>query len=277
MIRTIAQITDLHITTEQDPVNAARNRARLEATLAAIHRQRPLPEAIIASGDLVDRGGLAEYQALRPLLESSRIPLHIAVGNHDRRAPLLQVFGAPWLQVDPDGFVQYVVEAGGLRLVVCDTLDEGREGAGFCERRAAWLARTLDEAPQTAAIVIMHHPPIPSGIGWMDPPPNAPWLARLAAVLAPRPQALTLASGHVHRAFLGVFASRPAVVSPATAVQLTLDQTPLDPKAPDGRELLTEEPPGFALHNWDGHQLVTHFCPAGDYAPAVRFTFPLNA
>jgi hypothetical protein len=46
---TIAQITDLHVTTEKDPLNQRRNETRLRQVLNTIHSLRPRPVAIIAS------------------------------------------------------------------------------------------------------------------------------------------------------------------------------------------------------------------------------------
>jgi hypothetical protein len=45
---------------------------------------------------------------------------------------------------------------------------------------------------------------------------------------------------------------------------------------PDGREILVEEPPGFALlMAQDGH-LTTHTCLAGSFKPAVTYNFPFR-
>jgi hypothetical protein len=45
---------------------------------------------------------------------------------------------------------------------------------------------------------------------------------------------------------------------------------------PDGREILVEEPPGFALlMAYDGG-LTTHCCLAGDFTPAVTYNFPFR-
>jgi 3',5'-cyclic AMP phosphodiesterase CpdA len=272
---TIAQITDLHVTTSRDPEGERRNAARLRQVLAAIHARHPRPEAIIASGDLVDAGTPEEYAALAAILADVEIPLYLAAGNHDRRAPLLSAFPAPFTGVDDDGFIQYAVAVGDLRLVVCDTVEEGRDGGAFCERRAAWLARTLDAAPEAPTVVVLHHPPIPSGIQWMDPEPGAAWIARLATVLTGRRQVLTTLCGHVHRAYHGAFAGGIVAVSPATALQLTLDLTPIDPRVPDGRQILIGEPPGYTLLAWDGARLTTHVCVAGSFGDEITYDRPL--
>lgn len=272
---TIAQITDLHVTTEKDPLNQQRNRERLRKVMAAIHALRPRPVAIIASGDLVDRGEPEEYVELKRLMADSEIPVFYGMGNHDDREAFLSVFRDSGVETDDDGFVQYALDIGDTRVVVCDTLGGPNDGE-YDEARAAWLARTLDDAPDRPTAIVLHHPPIASGIRWMDPDPDSPWIRRLERVLTGRQQVKTLLCGHIHRAFNGVFAGHLVSAAPATSIQLTLDLTEVDMHVPDGREILVEEPPGYALLMSDGESLTTHICLAGDYPPAVTYNFPFR-
>ena len=264
------------MTTDKDPLNRRRNELRLRQVLRAIHALRPRPVAIIATGDLVDRGEPEEYVELKGVLKDSEIPIYFGVGNHDARAPFLELFEGPRARTDENGFIQYAVDFGDARMVVIDTLEEGQNDGGFCERRAAWLARTLDEVPNKPTVVALHHPPIPSGIQWMDPPPNAEWTQRLAEVVKTRDWVRVMISGHLHRGYLGMFAGRVVVAAPATSIQLTLDLTSVDMRHPDGREILVEEPPGYALIMEAGGDLITHLCVAGEYAPAVTYNFPFR-
>ena len=271
---TIAQVTDLHITDARGGEKARRNDDRFRRALESILALAPRPTALVLSGDLVDSGAPEEYRRLRDLLEGCEIPIYMAVGNHDSRRPFLDAFEGRCAHRDADGFVQYAVDLGGLRLVVADSVETGREGGAFCDRRAAWLARTLDAEPTTPTLLVLHHPPVASGIPWMDPGPREDWIARLAEVLEGRDQIHTVACGHLPRAFHRRFAGQVVSVAPASSIQLTLDLTPLDPRRPDGRELLNEEPPGFMLHAWDGEGLTSHVCVAGRYPAAVRYTVP---
>ena len=270
---TIAQITDLHIATAPPHLG---NADRLRSVLAAIARLRPRPAAIFASGDLAETGKPEEYAALAEILKTAPVPVYVGMGNHDRRAPLLAAFPAPSTSVDDHGFVQYAVDIGELRLVMCDTAEEGRAEGFFCEARAAWLARTLDAAPQRPTVVFLHHPPIPCGIQWMDPTFEAAGVARLAKALHGRRQVVGLLGGHVHRAFHGPFAGHIFTVSSASALQLTLDLSSIDRRVPDGREILRGEPPGFALLAWDGERLTTHHCVAGDFPTPVLYDTPFE-
>jgi Icc protein len=275
-VLTIAQITDLHIMHANGSVDAKRNAERLRTVLAAIHALRPRPAAIIASGDLANVGTPDEYAALAEILSEAEIPLHLAVGNHDRRGPFLEAFSGLYARVDANGFAQYVVDVGEVRLVVCDTLDESEPQGAFCEVRAAWLADTLDVAPDRPTVVVIHHPPIPSGIQWMDPNPLSDWIVRLEGVLSSRPQVKVVLCGHMHRAYHGVFAGRPVSVASATALQLTLDLTPVDRRVADGRQILVGEPPGFSLVAWTGGTLITHHCVAGHFPDQITYDTPFD-
>jgi len=269
---TLAQITDIHISGADDPLNQTRNAARLRAVLKAIHGLKPRPAAILVTGDLADHGAVEEYENLKAILRTTEIPLYFGLGNHDGRSAFRDAF--PATPVDENGFVQYAVTIGGLRVVMCDTLEEGENGGGFCPARAAWLARTLAAAPQTPTVLALHHPPIASFIPWMDEPATAPWLGRLAEAVRGHRQILTMACGHMHRAYHGRFAGHLVSVSPATSIQLTPDFTPVDKRVPDGREILVEEPPGFSLLAWDGTSFAVHVGVGGDFPSAVTYDFP---
>ncbi|MDB5424281.1 MAG: 3,5-cyclic phosphodiesterase CpdA [Phenylobacterium sp.] len=273
---TIAQITDLHVTTGQDPLNRMRNEQRLRQVLRSIHEMQPRPTAIIASGDLVDHGDPAEYAELKTILADFDIPIYFGVGNHDRRGPFLAAFEGPYARTDENGYIQYAVDFGGLRMIVCDTLEEGRDRSGFDETRAAWLAATLAADPVTPTIVVLHHPPILSGVKWMDPDPNAPWIGQLAEVIAGHDQVRVVLCGHVHRAFHGLLGGRVVATAPATSIQVTLNLSDVDMERPDGREILVAEPPGYVLVVADEGRVTTHVCVAGDFEPAVAYTRPFG-
>ena len=273
---TIAQITDLHVTTGADPLNQMRNEQRLRQVLRSISDLKPRPVAIIASGDLVDHGEPEEYEALKAILADVNIPVYFAVGNHDRRDAFLEAFGGPFAPTDENGFVQYAVNFDGLRMVVCDTLAEGRDRSGCDEARADWLRRTLDEDATAPTLVVMHHPPIISGVRWMDPEPGAPWIDLLADVIRGRDNIRAVLCGHVHRAFHGLLAGQLVATAPASSIQVTLNLSPVDMDRPDGREILVAEPPGYVLVMAEEGRVTTHVCVAGEFEPAVAYTRPFG-
>jgi 3',5'-cyclic-AMP phosphodiesterase len=281
---TFAQITDLHITTLDDPYKSKeRNDARLRDVLTTIYNLKPRPTAIIASGDLVDRGEAREYEELKKLFSDFReIPIFVGMGNHDLRGPFQEVFAKdnPYVRYDTDknGFIQYEVDFEGIRLVMIDTLDErdgkNYENGAFCSKRAGWLRKTLSKKSGMPTMLALHHPPIKSGIFWMDAREDYSWQKRLADVVKDRKQVRTMMCGHLHRTFHAPFATQVVSASPATSIQLTLNLTEVDLRVPDGREILVEEPAGFSLHMWENNLLTTHVCVAPAFPSAVQYQYP---
>ncbi|MES2095169.1 MAG: metallophosphoesterase [Pseudomonadota bacterium] len=244
------------------------NARRLDAVLDRIAALPTPPALLIASGDLTERGDAASYRRLRDTLSALPIPILYALGNHDNREAFASVFPE---QSMPDGFLHYAVESGELRLLVLDTLEQGRHGGGFCEVRARWLAERLDEDPDRPTILVLHHPPIESGIGWLTTMPDEPWVRRLAGAIAGRRNLVALLCGHFHRSIAGRFEGLPVIVCPPTAPWAALTLEPFDPDHPDGRPMVVDAPPGYALHLWQEGRLVSHVDRAEPTEPLARF------
>ena len=252
----IAQISDTHlgfVPDDPDEMNAHRLRAVLDHLFVAMPRR---PDLLLATGDLTERGDEASYRRLRAILDTVPVPVLCAVGNHDLRSNFLRVFDD--VPASDGGFVQYVVDTDTLRIVVLDTLEEGRHGGAFCTVRAAWLAARLAEAPDRPTLIVLHHPPFPTGIPWMTTDPREPWVHRLANAIAGHRQIVGMVCGHIHRAIFGRLDDTVVAVCPSTAPAVALELQPMDPETPDGRPMVIEAAPACTLHLWDGARLVTH-------------------
>ncbi len=263
----IAQITDLHIGfVPNDPDEA--NRQRLDAVLDVLIHGPNRPDMLIVSGDITDRGDPASYARVAAMLGRCPFPIYPGPGNHDDRAAFSAVF--PDRRGD-DGFLHYVVKQGGLRLIMLDTLEPGRHGGGFCDVRAAWLNQQLADEPAAPTVIVMHHPPFDPGIAWMAEHGDEPWVIRFQEVVAAHPQVRAIWSGHFHRAVVTSWHGITATICPASAAQLALDLRPIDPTHADGRAMIVNDPPGYALHRWDGTQLVTLFDTAEPHITLARY------
>lgn len=257
----IAQITDLHIGFDRDNPYEL-NVRRLNMVVDQLNELRPRPDLLIVSGDLVEYPDDARaYDHVHALIGRFGGPMLFALGNHDGRATFAAEF--PAVPRDSNGFFQYEEEHGGVRFLMLDTLDEGRHGGTFCEARAAWLQERLAEKTEQPTIIVMHHPPLDTGIPWMSALPHEGWVERLRSVIAPAGQVRAMLCGHVHRPIAATFAGKHLVVAPSTAPQIALDLDDVDPMYPDGRALIIADPPAYALHDWDGERLLTHFEIAG--------------
>jgi len=264
----IAQITDVHLGFERGNPDEL-NRRRFDETLRTLAGLKPLPDLLIVSGDLADMGDdNVSYVQLREAISELPFPVFLAMGNHDSRS----TFRAHFPEVPcADGFVQYAVESYALRILVLDTLDEGRHGGQLCDIRSEWLRARLAEQPDRPTMLVLHHPPIESGLSWMTENPEAPWVKRLEGIVSAAGNVVALVAGHLHRPVFARFAGTALIVCPSTAPQVALDVDGIDPEQPDGRPMIVADPPGFALHLWNGGNLVTHFDIAGEHDVLARF------
>ena len=274
----LAQLTDLHIKAN------GKLSYRMVDTAGALHRcidtlldapQRP--DGVIVTGDLVDFGSEDEYQYLRTILQRLPMPVWLLPGNHDHRATLRRVFADhAYLQdtstgpgiagrADPDAPMHYVADAGPLRLVAFDCTVPYKPHGRVLPEGAAWLDRTLADAPERPTLVMLHHPPFHTGIGHMDAQ-GLENSGALEAVIARHAQVERVVCGHLHRHIVRRFGGTIAVTAPGPAHQVALDL------APDAASRFRMEPPGYLLHWWHPvHGLVTHAAASGDYGAAHPF------
>lgn len=262
----IAQITDMHVLAPGLlAFGLIDTGARLSACVARINSLQQVPDLVVATGDLVNEGSLAEYRRLRELLSPLQAPCFLIPGNHDDRRNLRDVFtDHDYLRRDPE-FIRYVIDDYPVRIIAIDTVVPG-EAQGLVDGpRLSWLAERLDEDRQRPTIILMHHPPFDTGIVHMDGM-KCFGADALADVIAANPQVERILCGHVHRTIQRRFAGTTAMIAPSTAFQVALD---LDPLAP---ARWTDEPAGFALHHWSpAGGLSSHVCTVTDPGPKRPF------
>jgi 3',5'-cyclic AMP phosphodiesterase CpdA len=252
----IAQISDPHITADPNGEAAA----RLRDAIGHLMRLPTPPAAVMVTGDCTDGGTAEEYELFRELVRPLPMPVYVLPGNHDRRERMLSVFGAQG-QSALYGFVQYVVDAGPLRLVALDTHVPGSDEGELCAERLRWLDERLAEAPERPTLLFMHHPPVPCGMEVLDAM-GLRHPERLGEVVARHPQVEVIAAGHIHCILTRRFHGTIAVTAASTMHQLM-------PDVGDPRRLRVQmEPPSCLLHSWDPHTgLATRASAIGDHGP----------
>lgn len=257
----VAQITDLHLGFD-GPDKDCPNRARLRQVLAGLMSMLRTPDLVLVTGDNVESGERWAYELLKDELAALDWPYYFLMGNHDRRGAFQETF--PDYKTD-DGFIQYTIEDWPVRIIVLDTLGDGYHGGAICKVREAWLRARLAEQPERPTILAMHHAPVQTGIPWMTAKPGAPWVDTLRTVIVPYDNIVRIICGHIHRPITAMLGGAPVCVAPAVAPEVTLELAELDMDTPDARPMITDNPPGFALHYWDDEALISHSatCPIG--------------
>lgn len=265
----IAQLTDVHIGFDPDARPEELNRIRFRAVLERLERAPHKLDFMVLSGDLTDHGDRDSFAKIAAVLGKMPCPLLPLVGNHDDREELRRAFPDTPCE---DEFVHYVVERDGLRIICLDTFEEGRHGGAFCIRRRDWLKAQLAAGGDTPSVIFMHHPPIVSGIDWMDPAPDEQWIAHFADAVEGHQHAIrAIHCGHLHRRVAARFRGIPLGITPSVAPLVALDLRPIDENRADNRSLITTEPPSYALHYWDGQDLVTHYESCGEWEVLAHF------
>lgn len=255
----IAQISDMHLKPPGELLYKRIDTAGfLERAVAHVMALDPRPDVVLATGDLVDGGKVEEYALLRRLFAPLSMPVYLIPGNHDARDPMREVF-ADRAYLPGNGFLQYTVEDGPVRLIALDTLMPGKGFGVMCAERLDWLEARLGESDRPT-VLFMHHPPFECGIDAFDGMRLNEGGERLAEIVRRHPRVERVMCGHVHRPIQVRWAGTMGSIAPSTAHQATLDLQ-------DGAPLsLRMEPPGVALHLWKpGAGLVTHLSYVGTY------------
>lgn len=266
----IAQISDLHARPAGVRAYAGIDtNAMLRNAVAAIAALDPLPDCVIATGDLTDCGLADEYLQVSDAFAPLPMPVYVIPGNHDRRDAMRAGLAERhrYFAQDTD-FLHYVIDDFPLRLIALDTVVAGETHGEICAVREAWLSKRLAEGGGRPTLIFMHHPPFRTGLPAMDAimcrtsPTFAPLIARHREIER-------VVAGHCHRPIVVRWASTVGFVAPSTAHQVVLDLRSED----DNR--FVHEPPGLALHVYaPGEGIVSHVGVIGEYGPIHRFAPP---
>ena len=195
--------------------------------------------AVLVTGDVSDDGSPESYSFARAELERLELPLLLIPGNHDDRAAMRAAFSD--LPSMPDaGLIDWFAEVGETCVVGLDTLVEGQGGGRLRPESLALLGQSLAAAGDRPVIVAMHHPPLRTGIKFMDAI-GLENLSDLRSLMAEAKGDITIVSGHVHGVYRGRVGRHTVFTAPATCSAFALDRR-ID--APVG---FFKGPTGFAV------------------------------
>ena len=134
----------------------------------------PQAEAIIQTGDWMDRGQDYYYQLLLREFSASRLfglPVITCPGNHEYSKGLNKTLAPVWENAFPHPSngpigipgVHYYIDVDSVRFIVIDTnpLDRLVE----LTRTQTWLCQTMQQAEGRYIVVLMHHPVLAVGKG----------------------------------------------------------------------------------------------------------------
>lgn len=262
----IAHVSDAHLCAPGELYQGlVDSNAMFAVAVRNLNELDPAPDLVLFTGDLVEHGTPAEYAFARELLNDLRAPLLAIPGNHDDRDAFRSVFRDQpyWAESGPLHFT--VDDCGPVRIIALDATVPGAHHGEADQAACDWLDTALRPRGGDPAIVMLHHPPFESGIGFIDAY-RCFGGDRLAAVLARHQNVERVLCGHIHRAVQVKFGGTLAMTAPSTATAIALR---LAAKAKPASYL---EPPAMLLHQWrPGVGTITHLLPIGDFSGPMHF------
>lgn len=261
----IAQISDLHVAEDGSYMRRFVDaNAKLTAALQFLATRHRRPDAVLATGDLVNDGRPEQYALLRDLFAAHDLPMYVVPGNHDDR----EAFRAAFLDhewIPSEGPIDYVIDDHPLRLVGLDSTEPDVHDGDVDAAQLVWLDRVLAAEPDRPTLVFLHHPPFTTGL-WLFDAIRLKGAADFREVIGRHPQVVQVVAGHVHRPISTRWGSTVLTTAPSTTHQSRCD---LDPEEGAG---VVDETPMLQFHLWDGTSVVTHTLPFEAPTQTIEFS-----
>jgi len=244
---TVLHLSDVHATRDGLLYDAIDGVERLDAVAEYVQHARITPEAIVITGDLIQRGHADAYpavgEAFDRLERATGVPVLTVIGNHDDPAAARSLRGH-------EAGHHRIAHVGDLRFAL---LDSASGDLGVAQ--IAWLRAELAEPFGSGTVVALHHPPLGSPL---------PTLAKaglrdagdlLDALVGT--DVRTVLSGHFHHPLSAALRGVPVSVGPSLAYHQVMDAGP----------------DRVSGHDWAMFSLV-HVLPAGVTATSVSLQSP---
>jgi Icc protein len=212
----LLHISDTHLIAGDGPLYGEVDAdGRLGDLLQQLNHSGLVPDAIVFTGDLTDKGEPEAYRKLRDLVEpfAERLGAQLVwvMGNHDDRAELRRFLLDEAPSMAPLDRVSMI---DGLRIITLDTSVPGHHYGEVTAAQLDWLAKELATPAPDGTILALHHPPIPSVLD-------------LAVTVELRDQSAlgqvlkgtdvrAILGGHLHYSTNATFAGIPVSVASAT-------------------------------------------------------------
>lgn len=218
-------LSDLHVVPEGQLVSGQLDTAHLlRMAIDTLIRRRDAigpVDAVLVTGDISDDGSAESYKIARRELERLGHRLLVVPGNHDGREAFRAGF-ANLPEMRPTGLIDWIADIGDTRVIGLDTLIEGKGGGVLRDESLALLSEALAGAGGRQTLVALHHPPLRTGIRFMDAigldNPKA-----LEAVLDRHDAPVRVLAGHVHGVYHGLLGRHPVVTAPSCCSAFALD------------------------------------------------------
>jgi Icc protein len=170
------------------------------------------PEAILATGDLVQDETRGGYERFRDALIDIGVPVYCIAGNHDAPTVMADVLGEAPFQVGGR------IDRDGWTLLLLSSFSPGDDGGLISAADLAQLSLDLDATRDRHVALAVHHHPVPMGSRWLDGVALRNG-EQLMSIVARFNHVRAVVWGHVHQASDRLKGDLRLLSTPATCAQ----------------------------------------------------------
>ena len=258
-------LSDLHVVAEGTLASGVLDtRSILTAAVDRLLEMRaaidPL-DAVLITGDISDDGSEDSYAFAVAELARLGLPVFVVPGNHDARGAFRAAFAAQ-PSMPATGLIDWSETFGETLVIGLDTLIEGQGGGILRPESLSFLSEALARQNTGPTVLMLHHPPIQTGIRFMDAIglENA---TLLDSVLKEAQTEVTVLAGHVHGVYFRSVRGHRVMTAPSICSAFALD------RRAGARVGFQSGPTGCALLDTgpDGHWTVLPLEPSSGTHP----------
>jgi Icc protein len=200
-----------------------------KAIIARVDEDRRTPDAIVATGDLVQDETRQGYVRFSDLISPLNVPVHCLPGNHDSPSIMAEILDQKPFQYC--GTAQYEDWC----IVMLNSAVRWNDYGRLEKDQLELLEQTLATTSSSYAMICLHHHPIQMGSHWLDGIglTNAD---EFFGIVDKFPSVRCVIWGHVHQASQRTRNNVTMISSPSTGAQFLPDS--------DGF-MLDTRPPGY--------------------------------
>jgi len=226
----ILHITDPHLHAHRDAMMRGLNTwESFKAIIDRVAAGQRRPDAVIATGDLVQDETRQGYERFRDGIVELGVPVHCVPGNHDSPRIMAEMLSKPPFHFC--GTRRY----DSWRLVMLNTAVRWDDGGRLETTQLRILEQTLEQNPNDFVLIGMHHHPVPTGSLGLDGL-GLRNSDEFLGIVDKHPNVRGIAWGHVHQAAEQVRNDVLMFSTPSTGSQFLPDSDAF---------MMDSKPPGY--------------------------------
>ena len=159
----ILHITDPHLHAHRDAMMRGLNTYdSFRSIIDRANTGKRKPDAVIATGDLVQDETREGYERFSNLVSELGVPVHCIPGNHDSPQIMAEILNEPPFQFCGSAIYQ------DWCLIMLNSVVRWDDGGQLETSQLEILEQTLSANESRYALICMHHHPVSIGSAWMD-------------------------------------------------------------------------------------------------------------